>query len=142
MSRPRVLATLRERVAEKSGYRCGYCLTSRLVSGSTMELDHLRLYSKGGPTDEFNLWLACRECNSARSDRTTAFDPSGKELVPLFNPRDHVWSEHFQWALGGRLIIGITATGRASVVALNLNREHLIESRSLWIAAGWHPPKD
>ena len=39
-------------------------------------------------------------------------------------------------------MVGRTATGRATVEALQLNRDELVEARELWIAAGWHPPED
>jgi HNH endonuclease len=107
-----------------------------------MQLDHLQPYWEGGPTDEFNLWLACVDCNNARSDRTTGIDPATKIVVPLFNPRDDVWREHFEWTEEGRLVVGLTPIGRATVVALNLNRETLVNSRTVWTLAGWHPPKD
>jgi hypothetical protein len=39
-------------------------------------------------------------------------------------------------------IEGKTAIGRATVEALQLNREVLVEARGTWIAAGLHPPTD
>jgi hypothetical protein len=57
----------------------------------------------------------------------------------LFNPRPDIWSEHFAWAEGGQILVGLTATGRVTVVALQLNNDNLVVARSLWIAAGWHP---
>jgi HNH endonuclease len=107
-----------------------------------MQLDHLKPYSQGGLTDELNLWLACVDCNNARSDKTAGIDPTTNEIVRLFNPRDDNWNDHFQWIEGGRIISGLTPIGRATTIALNLNREHLVRSRSEWIAAGWHPPRD
>ncbi len=60
----------------------------------------------------------------------------------LFNPRTQVWPEHFAWSEEGDLIVGLTPTGRATVVALNLNRPSLVKARQLWVSVGWHPPKD
>jgi 5-methylcytosine-specific restriction endonuclease McrA len=142
MSRPAVSATLRNRVVAKSRNRCGYCLTSRLISGSTMQLDHLQPYSEGGPTDELNLWLACNECNQSRSDRTAGIDPETLQAAPLFNPRDDAWSDHFEWASGGKLIVGRTPTGRATVSLLKMNRESIVLARATWIVVGLHPPQD
>jgi hypothetical protein len=63
-------------------------------------------------------------------------------MVRLFNPRDQVWSDHFRWSEAGDYILGSTATGRATVIALNLNRPTLVRARQAWVAVGWHPPSD
>jgi hypothetical protein len=38
------------------------------------------------------------------------------------------------------LIVGLTPTGRATIEALKLNREPLVNLRRLLYAAGEHPP--
>lgn len=40
----------------------------------------------------------------------------------------------------GTLIVCLRQTGRATVVALQLNNEYLVRARARWVAAGWHPP--
>jgi hypothetical protein len=62
--------------------------------------------------------------------------------VRLFNPRRQRWLEHFTWTPEGDLVIGLTPTGRATIVALQLNRPTLVRARRLWVVAGWHPPGD
>ena len=42
-------------------------------------------------------------------------------MVPLFNPRQQVWAEHFIWTLDGLEIRGTTTTGRATCNRLDLN---------------------
>jgi hypothetical protein len=64
------------------------------------------------------------------------------ERVPLFNPRQDDWHTHFAWANGGIHIVGLTPTGRATINALHLNNEHIVEARILWVSRDWHPPKD
>lgn len=142
MSRPKVSAEIRARVAINARSRCGYCLTPEWIVGTAMELDHLVPFSLGGLSDEVNFWLACADCNLARSNQTDAIDPKTKKFAPLFNPRHQLWSKHFRWIEGGLLIDGLTATGRSTVAALDLNRERLVHARSWWISAGWHPPGD
>ena len=132
---------LRKRVAAQAKYRCGYCLTQEEVVGMEMEIDHLVPKAQQGETSEENLWLACSACNNAKNDRTTARDPLTTEEVKLRNPRKQVWSEHFRWASEGDRIIGLSSTGRATIVALNLNRYYLVRSRRIWVKAGWHPPQ-
>jgi hypothetical protein len=39
-------------------------------------------------------------------------------------------------------IIGITPTGRSTVVALDLNNVISLMVRRNWVKADWHPPKD
>jgi len=56
--------------------------------------------------------------------------------------RQQGWLDHFQWANGGTHIIGITAIGRATVLALRLNNEDVVQARTIWISLIWHPPDD
>lgn len=107
-----------------------------------MEIEHIVPESLGGPTVEENLWLACSLCNEHKGSRVAARDPSTGETVALFHPRRHVWAEHFSWSADHSRIIGRTPTGRATVMALSLNRSLLVRSRRTWVRAGWHPPKD
>lgn len=139
MSKDYIPKALRELVAAQGGYRCGYCLTQELVVGVAMDVEHIIPEALGGPTEEDNLWLACSLCNSHKGDRVAAVDPLTGELASLFDPRREVWHEHFAWADGGALLVGLSASGRATVVALRLNRPILVRSRRLWITAGWHP---
>ncbi len=44
--------------------------------------------------------------------------------------------------LGFILLAGITPVGRATVIALRLNNEFLVEARAIWIEVGWHPPNE
>jgi hypothetical protein len=107
-----------------------------------MELDHLIPEALGGLTVEENLWLACSLCNNHKADRIAAADPATGELVRLFDPRRQTWSEHFVWTSEGERIAGRTPAGRATVLALNMNRPSLVRARQAWVSVGWHPPKD
>ena len=107
-----------------------------------LEIDHILPESLGGLTDEENLWLACSLCNDHKGDRIAALDPETGEIVRLFNPRFQEWHEHFTWNETSDRIIGLTPIGRATVIALNLNRFSLVRARQLWNIAGWHPPVD
>jgi len=107
-----------------------------------MEIEHLIPESRGGLTEEENLWLACPACNAHKSNRIAVRDPATGELVSLFDPRRQAWRDHFQWTRDSQRIKGITVTGRATVVALHLNRRLAVLSRRIWVKAGWHPPRD
>jgi hypothetical protein len=107
-----------------------------------LEIEHIKPISKGGKNDEANLWLSCPIRNRHKSDKTEAIDPETDEEVPLFNPREQSWFEHFCWSEDGLRVIGLTSTGRASVVALHLSDDlDALLVRSYWVLAGWHPPE-
>jgi hypothetical protein len=131
---------LRQRIAEQARYRCGYCLTQEAVSGVPLTVEHIVPKAKGGQTVEENLWLSCRLCNEAKGVLTEAVDPKSGAAVPLFNPRIQVWADHFTWSEDSTRVIGRTSTGRATVVALELNSELHVRARAIWVEAGWHPP--
>ena len=142
MKRPAVSRALRRRVEQVAGERCGYRLTSVLNSGIPLELEHIIPVALGGATEEANLWLSCVSCNRRKSDLIAAIDGLTGTRVALFNPRTQRWRDHFAWSPDGALIVGITATGRATVEALNLNHAARVAARRRWVLAGWHPPRD
>jgi hypothetical protein len=142
MSQTHIPKDLRERVSRQACHRCGYCLTAEAIVGAPMEVDHIIPESLGGATEEQNLWLACSLCNDHKANRIAALDPETETVVRLFDPRREVWCEHFQWTAEGDRVIGSTPTGRATVIALHLNRASLVRARRLWVAVGWHPPTD
>ncbi|MBI3979973.1 MAG: HNH endonuclease [Chloroflexi bacterium] len=141
-SRDYVPRRLRARVAAQAQHRCEYCLTSQRVSGAQMQVDHVVPVSQGGTSDEANLSLACAWCNSFKSATTRAADRETGEGAQIFNPRTQVWTDHFRWSDDGTLIVGLTAVGRATVLALRLNNEFIVLARRLWVLAGWHPPTE
>jgi len=141
MSTTKALAQIRRRIATQADFRCGYCLTSERLTGIRLTLDHIIPIAAGGRTTENNLWVACRPCNEFKGVQTHAQDPDSNKRVPLFNPRFQQWHEHFQWNADGNRIIGITAIGRATVEALQLNRDLIVHARRRWVKVGWHPPE-
>ncbi|HLM75310.1 MAG TPA: HNH endonuclease signature motif containing protein [Polyangiaceae bacterium] len=142
MSHSRVSKALRERIEERDRHRCSYCLTPEAITGAPMELDHIIPESLGGPTEPENLCLACGVCNSHKAGRIAAHDPESGAIVRLFDPLRQAWMEHMGWSSTGDRIEGRTACGRATIVALHLNRPSLVAARRRWSKAGWHPPVD
>lgn len=131
---------LRARIREQAGDRCGYCLSPQKYVMGKLEIEHIIPTAQGGTDDEDNLWLSCRMYNNYKGSQTQALDPISAEHVPLFNPRHQKWTAHFSWSDDGIRIVGQTASGRATVLALQLNNEIALMVRSHWVAAGWHPP--
>lgn len=133
---------LRQLLAERTQSRCGYCQTQEVVSGIPLTLEHILPLAKGGADNEENLWLSCRLCNEAKGVLVEARDSETGQIVPLFNPRAQQWAEHFIWDRRGTRMMGQTAVGRATIVALDLNSDLRVRSRAIWVEAGWHPPAD
>jgi hypothetical protein len=141
MTIPKSLLTL---VRQRAQFICEYCHYPELLSSAPLSIDHLQPQSLGGTDDPANLALACRRCNERRYNFTTGIDPTTGIEVPLFNPRQQCWSEHFIWTADGRRIIGTTAIGRATCNRLDLNDERREEqfiqnARQKWLESGLHP---
>ncbi len=97
--------------------------------------------SRGGTSELDKLALSCSGCNGHKYNKTEALDPADGKIVPLFNPRRQKWQTHFGWSDDFTGIIGLTATGRATVEALQLNRPGLVNMRRLLYLIRQHPPK-
>lgn len=107
-----------------------------------MHVDHIVPLVHGGSSGEENLWLSCAWCNSYKGAQIEATDPDTGTKASLFNPRIERWAEHFRWSDDGSEIIGLTASGRATVEALRLNNQFIVLARRQWALAGWHPPQE
>ena len=113
-----------------------YCRShQRLVLGH-LEIDHIIPQALGGTDDEDNLWLACRLCNGYKGIQVDGVDLLTGEHVYLFNPRTQRWLDHFRWSDTGDQIAGMTACGRVTVQALQLNHPLAVMVRRAWISAG------
>lgn len=137
----RVSVVLRARVRRRARNHCEYCLSQMNLTGHDFTIDHITPESEGGSNDFDNLCLCCFWCNSFKKARTGQTDPRTNRRVRLFNPRVDAWEEHFRWSPRRTRIIGRTAVGRATVIALRLNRETLVRARSLWARHALHPPR-
>ena len=143
MPRETVPAEIGRRVRQAAGDRCGYCLSPQRLVMARLEIEHLLPRSRGGLSEETNLWLSCPLCNRHKADRITCLDSATQQEVPLFNPRLQRWGEHFKWSEDGIQIVCLTATGRATVKALHLDDDpDALIVRAYWVSAGWHPPQD
>jgi hypothetical protein len=136
----RIPEEVRTRVRERANNQCGYCLSLQKYVLGILEIEHIIPQAAGGNDDEHNLWLACRLCNLYKGVQTQAKDPVTNRLTKLFNPRRQKWVRHFAWVDNGTRIIGLTASGRATVLALQLNNPYAVTVRQAWVSAGWHPP--
>lgn len=134
----RIPASLRRLVIQRASDRCEYCGISQVGQVATFHIDHIIPVIAGGETTPENLALACVSCSLRKGARQTLEDVETGEVVCVFNPRQQIWKEHFDW--NGVQIVGLTATGRATVQALELNRPIMLAIRAEEELLGRHPP--
>jgi hypothetical protein len=131
--------SLRHTVERRAKGRSEYCQSPAKYAPQRFALEHIIPRSQGGVTSLENLALACQGCNNHKYNKIKSNDPVTNQLVELFHPRIQRWQDHCTWDERFERIIGLTATGRATVEALQLNRLELINLRRLLYAAGEHP---
>ena len=130
-------ARLRRAAIRRSGGRCEYCHLAQAGQEATFHIDHITPVSAGGLTEADNLALARVSCSLRKAARQQAVDPQTDGEAPLFNPRRDLWSEHFKWQKV--YLVGLTATGRATIQALDMNRALILAIREEETALGRHP---
>ncbi len=127
---------LRQLVFERANGRCEYCLLPQSASLHKHEPDHIVPNQHGGETDASNLALACMRCNRFKGPNVGSFDPQSGELVPFFNPRLHIWKEHFELENGR--ILPQTSPARVTLKILRLNDAERVQERQKLIQAGYY----
>ena len=135
----RIAAGIRQQVYERARGQCEYCQTQQKLV-VTMQIDHVIPLAAGGATTMDNLSLSCVSCNNSKRDFQFGTDRVTGLNARLFHPRQQHWASHFRWSDDGLRIIGLTATGRATVDRLKMNGAALVVARGEWITTGKHPP--
>ncbi len=128
---------IKQEVYDRARGCCEYCQTCEANTGQTMQIDHI---DPSGGDDIDNLALACWNCNNHKRQATEALDDNTNQVVPLFHPRNQMWSEHFLWTNNSTRLVGRTPTGRATITRLKMNRLVLTQARKRWVEGGYHPP--
>lgn len=121
---------LRAFVIQRSGNRCEYCLL-RQEDDDVFRFPVDRIISEqhGGTYSLENTALSCPYGNRKKGPNIASIVPgTNGPLVPLFNPRADDWARHFEFR--GRVIVGLTPTGRATVALLDMNAPKNVELRS------------
>lgn len=142
MPETRVTAKQRRKVAERANGRCEYCYSPADFATQTFNIEHIIPRAKGGRTALNNLAFSCAGCNGHKYTKTTWRDSVTEKIVPLYHPRQHEWREHFTWNDDFTLIVGLTPIGRATIAALQLNRESLVNLRRALYTIKEHPPRE
>lgn len=140
MSTSTIPTELRRIIAIHFQQCCCYCQSQQVVSGMSFTIDHIIPEALGGATNLENLCFACWDCNLIKQKRIAGIDPDTGEMAAFYHPNQQRWSDHFAWQERGRILIGLTTIGRATVDGVRLNRFILMQARERWIKAGWHPP--
>jgi hypothetical protein len=100
------------------------------ASFHALHVEHVTAKQHRGSDDPENLALACNRCNSHKGPNLTSIDPESGQLIELFNPRRHVWIDHFDLHDGA--VIGLTAIGRATALLLEMNDPERVALRLQW----------
>jgi HNH endonuclease len=140
MSSAYVSVALRQMVFDRAQGVCEYCKSQAKFAIDPLVIDHVYPVSLGGKTIGENLALACQTCNNCKYIKIEALDPITEQKVPLFQPRQMLWSEHFNWSEDFTQMLGITSTGRATIALLQTNRPGVINMRRVLVIMGDHPP--
>lgn len=134
-------AQLALRVRRRAGNLCEYCRLPQFSQEATFHIDHIQPRAAGGRTTIGNLALACVTCSLRKAARQRARDPRTGKHVSVFHPRRDRWSDHFTWTDSLR-IRGRTATGRATIAPLGMNRAAVVAIREQLFLLGRFPPKE
>lgn len=121
-------------VAQRAGNRCEYCLAPEYLFNSRHEVEHI-IPDDLIDSELTGLALACRSCNSHKSDFTSGKASDGS-ICGLYNPRTKTWSEHFEFSEVDGYFRGKTRIGEATIQRLNLNSVEQNSARLLWLSVG------
>jgi HNH endonuclease len=132
---PRIL---REEVAKRADFRCEYCRLPEIAALVRFEVEHIISLQHGGKTVLENLAHTCPICNSHKGPNVgTVLGEDFEQFVQFFNPRKHVWDEHFEYQNGKILPKTLIGTGTAKI--LKFNKLERILERQVLADAGWYP---
>ena len=140
--RPYLPIEIRRAVFERARWLCEYCRSPESTGTVSFQVEHVTPHGRGGSSELENLASSCPGCNSHKGAQITAVDPVTNIRVPLYNPRTQRWTEHFTWSEDYRVVMGLTPTGRATVIALHLNRPGVQNLRRILHLDGVHPPTE
>lgn len=133
----KISKSIRLEVAIRAKHRCEYCRLHEEDMFLSFELDHIIAQKHGGTDKIENLAYACAHCNQHKgSDLVTVLE-TFDDYVPLFNPRIHIWEEHFFVSEGE--VLHKSRIGQATVKLLRFNEPDLMVLRKLLQELGRYP---
>lgn len=130
MSR-KIPTDLRKKVAQRSGFRCEYCLLPEELAIYPFEADHVIALKHGGKTILENLAYCCARCNRNKSSDLSTILHERSVIVRIFNPQSDLWEEHFGVTDG--VIYPKSKIGEATIKLLDFNTPERVISRQIWM---------
>lgn len=125
--------------SQRAQRRCEYCRAPEDIFNFHFAVDHVFPIGLGGANDLDNLVLACPACNLFKSNALTGFDAVTQTDAPLFHPCLDLWTDHFHIYAQNGHIEGLTPTGRATIVRLQINHPDQVAARLLWMRLNLFP---
>ncbi len=126
-------------VAARAEYRCEYCHAPETVANFSFEVEHVVPAAREGSDTGENYALSCRSCNAHKSTRVVGHDPEDGMITRLFHPRQDAWEQHFHVDIETAVVEGLTPTGRATIVCLNMNSLAQRTARRQWMRLNLFP---
>jgi hypothetical protein len=123
---------LQQLVRKRAQSRCEYCRFPEDIALLPFQIDHVISHKLHGPTVADNLAWSCERCNSHKGPLAAGY--LGGIHIPLFNPRQDSWSEHFEW--NGARLVGKTDVGKVTVDVLAINLSYRIALRAALMEEG------
>ena len=142
MARSYISVAIDRAVRQRAREQCEYCRAPEHINTDPFSIEHIHPVSLGGSNDEDNLALSCLGCNLLKGVRIDAIDLATGNRVNLFHPRLDCWREHFGWSDDFEEVEALTAKGRVTILALDLNRFKLCNLRRVLIRSNLHPPTE
>ena len=128
---------IRLAVAQRANFRCEYCHIHSDDLFLSFEIDHIIAIKHGGTSAIENLAYACPHCNQHKGSDFATLLNDFSEIVVLYNPRTHNWTEHFDISDGE--IVAKTRIGQASIKIFKFNEPDLLILRKLLFELGRYP---
>lgn len=141
MSGTYINAMLRREVVQREGEICEYCLIHQDDALLGCAVDHVISEKHGGRTELSNLALCCTLCNRRKGSDVASILPETRQVVSLFNPRAHSWTEHFRLSRDVLTIHPRTEVGTVTVRLLGPNDFHRQAERAMLREEGRYPPR-
>lgn len=141
MSGTYIGAMLRREVVRRAGEICEYCLIHQDDALLGCAVDHVISEKHGGQTELSNLALCCTLCNRRKGSDVASVLPETGQVVSLFNPRAHSWTEHFRLSRDVLTVHPRTDVGKVTVRLLGLNDFHRQAERAMLREEGRYPPR-
>ena len=127
---------IRKFVASRANFRCEYCKKPEIVANFPFHIEHIISKQHGGTDDLNNLAYSCSWCNWKKGPNIATVLVEGGSLLPLFNPRNQTWSDHFRVEEGA--IIGFSDIAEGTIQLLEMNKAELIIERKELMEAGFY----